>query len=166
MNYYDIVGADAPAPAALVGPAAEASDPLADVVAKRVPKAELEKLQQSLTPLLKISLSDPVATTKSMIAMNEKTVEFMLKFCKTPEERKAVVKASLKQFEGADKDPSTSPEVKKLFKDSAERLNKLAGIEAQSFWTRPVLGPVPGWGVAAGGAGILGVLAMLMFRRR
>jgi hypothetical protein len=175
MNYYDIVGADAPPvapaspPPAIKGPSTTLVDPLANAVAKRIPKAEMEALSKSLAPLLVIDTQDPVATSKSMIVMNEKMTEFALRYCKTPEECKAVVKESLKQFEGMDKDPSVTPEVKKLVKEMTERLNKRAAAGPQSFWTRPVLGPVPGWGVVAGGAGAavgLGLLLKMMFGRR
>lgn len=30
----------------------------------------------------------------------------------------------------------------------------------ESFWTRRIIGPVPGWGVAAGGVGILGAVGL------
>lgn len=34
----------------------------------------------------------------------------------------------------------------------------------ESWWTRPAVGPVPGWGVAVGGVGMLGVIGLIVKR--
>lgn len=146
MDYAALIGADV----SKLLP--QDFNPVAKAVIERMPSGEFEAQ-------LAISNEDKPETF-------EQLTKAILNYCKTDEERQAVINQLLilfsKKLSKVENDPKLSAETKKAFRDAAERVKNLN----QSFWTRPVLGPVPGWGVAAGGAGILGVLAMLMFRRR
>lgn len=109
------------------GPPDGPDDAVLEAIQKRIPQADMDKFQKEMQA--QYAGKDPLAAIfdpKTMISTTEKTTEFMLKYCKTPEECQAVVRNATVPFAELEKSPDAPADVKKLAKEAGERIKKLA----------------------------------------
>ena len=129
-----------------------------------------------LAAVVGASFSDVLSKASSVLSTSTTAAQDLSKTFKAPDKPKDEKKdagASSKGFvDQGDNPPGSNTWTQKQWDDyddarAAAKGGKSAGKApkeegGESWITKPVLGPIPGWGVLTGGAGILGGIALVL----